>query len=377
MKKDFTSENEKHIISIVKDVTADGFFDKVVDFFGDVGIEISGWFGKLNINNYLGNVDEYHRKIIDKNNTTVSEIRRIFSDVREDDTQFSDIQAGIRSTYCEPLKKYLQELIDSLDVNSGKVDVRSRLQYLQSLRDILQENRTSVNNNPAYSDDYLFYGGKQHGCYERWTNEELDFKNQVREIVDKYYPNYSDAEIQDFLYEMNENGCHYMAVVNTIFGQYIGREDEFEKTFGFPMYDENGHVNSDLLMLDFYMHQHKKDRNHSSLEPNEINNQWSDYLDEKEVNVRVEIIDLDIKNFDEVSENGEIIIVYSPLRLRDSVGNLVDTRSGGHGTVVTDVEYIDGKLMYKVSSWGKEFWIDPDDYADIDGYPIFEQVIYQ
>lgn len=377
MIRDFTKANEEHIISIVKDVTAKDTFEKIGDFFGDIGLTISGWFGNLNIENYLGNVDEYHRKILDKKNTTAAEIRRIFDLVREDDTKYGIRQIEIRDLYCDSLKRYLNELILSLDTCKGRIDISSKLQHLRDLRELLKENQLKVSNNPAYSSDYNYYGGRQHGCKIRWENEEdTTFQRQASGIIHKYYPYYTNKEIYEFLVEMKSHGCHYMAVVNTIFAHYIGREDEFEKDFGFPMYDENGHVNSDLVMLDFYARQHKKDHGHSSLGPNEINDQWQDYLKQKHVKVQVNIIDLDINEFDELAENGEIIIVYSPLRLRDKNGNLVDTRRSGHGTVITETEFINGKLMYKVSSWGLEYWIDPDDYKNVIGSTIYEQVIY-
>lgn len=376
MIKNFTKENEEHILSIVREVTPDGFFEHVGDFFGDIGLTVSGWFGNLDIGNYVDNMDEYHNKILDKKNATEAQIRKIFSNVREDDTQYGAMQTAIRESTCDPAVQYLRLLISSLGDGTTPINVDGVIQPLNALKALLKESRIDVAVNPAYASDPPYYGGRQHGCITRWDSGEEDFKVQAREIMHKYYSDYNDTQIRSYLDEMNNHGCHYMAAVNTIFAQFIGREDEFEEKFGFPMYDENGHVNSDLVMLDFYARQCSIDGKHNSLEPSEINKQWGDYLAEKDIHVEVKKIDMDINDYHENAKNGEIIIRYSPLRLRNHSGQMVDNRNGGHATVITGVEVINGKKMYKVTSWGEAYWIDPDDYKDISGSPIFEQVIY-
>lgn len=374
MIRNFTAENEAHMISIIESVTPDGIIEKIEDFFGDLGLTVSGWFGKLDIGDYLGNLDEYHKKVLDKNNTSAEKLHRIFNNVREDDTQMGLKQSSNQMTYSDPVINYLEGLIEALGDGSAPIDSIHLVFGLLNLKNQLRDNRKKGLYNPAYSSDPGYYGGKQHGCQERW-NTDSTFRAQAREIARKYYPNYSDTDIKSFVEEMNHHGCHYMAAVNTIFAQYLGREEAFEKAFGFPMYDENGHVNSDLVMLDFYARQSSIDGGHTSLEPDEINDQWSDYLDEKNIKVEVNIIDVTVDNYYDLSENGEIIIRYSPLRLRNQDGQLVDNRNGGHATVITGVDVIDGKKMYKISSWGDVYWIDPDDYKHLT-QPIYEQVIY-
>ncbi len=375
MIRSFTKENEEHIISIVNSVTPDNFFESIADFFGDIGLSISGWFGNLDISNYLGNIDEYHKKVLDKKNTSVDQIKDIFEKVREDDTQSGLKQDHNQEIYCAPVLQYLDQLIEALgDGSSPMNELVLRFGFID-LQRRLRNNRLKGISNPAYSSDYGYYGGRQHGSKVRWDSDS-HFRARARTIIHRYYPNYSDADIKAYLEEMNNHGCHYMAVVNTLFAQYIGREDEFLETFGFPMYDENGHVNSDLVMLDFYARQSSIDGEHSSMEPDEINEQWSAYLKEKNIQVEVNLIDVTVDNYYDIAEKGEIIIVYSPLRLRNQDGKLVDDRNGGHGTVITGVEVINGKSMYKVSSWGKEYWIDPDDYKNLNS-PKFEQVIYK
>ena len=80
--------------------------------------------------------------------------------------------------------------------------------------------------------------------------------------------------------------------------------------------------------------------------------------------IKVDIVNINVTvdTFEELSKQGEIVVAISPLRLRDKNGKLVDKRKGGHAMVVTGVEIINGKKMYKVSSWGDAYYIDPDDF---------------
>ena len=66
------------------------------------------------------------------------------------------------------------------------------------------------------------------------------------------YKDYSEQQIADLLNQINQEGCGYVALTNNIFTEFIGHEDEFQKAFGFPMYDKNGKFNYDYLILDIY-----------------------------------------------------------------------------------------------------------------------------
>ena len=99
------------MISIIKSVEPNNWFEKVCDWFGDIGLTISGWFGNLNIDNYLNNIDEYHKKILDKNNTTIKQLRKIFKTVRGDDFVYgSKLKNQVTTVLIFPLKSYLIEL---------------------------------------------------------------------------------------------------------------------------------------------------------------------------------------------------------------------------------------------------------------------------
>lgn len=47
--------------------------------------------------------------------------------------------------------------------------------------------------------------------------------------------------------------CSYAATVNAIFAQYMNNPDKFEEIFGFPMFDEDGTLNGEELLLELYL----------------------------------------------------------------------------------------------------------------------------
>ena len=83
----------------------------------------------------------------------------------------------------------------------------------------------------------------------RWFEDE-DLYAYIRQH--SRYKNYSQTQIANLMDQINSEGCGYVAIVNNIFVEYEGREEEFENKFGFPMYDKNGKANYDYLIVDFY-----------------------------------------------------------------------------------------------------------------------------
>ena len=122
--------------------------------------------------------------------------------------------------------------------------------------------------------DVNYYSGKEepisiYGEYtelnEQYGGSQSDFKNNNAEllqdpiILKMLKETYPEADMEDYecyLSALCEHGCGYTAFINMVFENFEGREDEFEKTFGFPMYqvDDKGKVyfNYEYLILDLF-----------------------------------------------------------------------------------------------------------------------------
>ena len=99
------------------------------------------------------------------------------------------------------------------------------------------------------------YGGNQRVFREK--NQILLKDPAIRRIIKNYYPKATLEDMEAILFSLCNVGCGYTAVINTIFAQYAGREEEFQRTFGFPMYqqDRDGKVdfNYEYLILIYFV----------------------------------------------------------------------------------------------------------------------------
>ena len=65
------------------------------DWVGDRWLDFEQFIGQLNIKKYINNVNDYHKKVIDKNNATQSSINKIFNDVAKVDNTYYNVFTNI------------------------------------------------------------------------------------------------------------------------------------------------------------------------------------------------------------------------------------------------------------------------------------------
>ena len=242
------------------------------------------------------------------------------------------------------------------------------------------------------------YGGDQ-GSFSR-TVEELLEDPIVLEKLRKTFPNATMEDYEKYLKRINQVGCGYTAMINTLFEYYKGRENEFYRKFGFHMYDieSNGFLdyNYEYLILDFFNYiwgnsgysiqqlygDIGKKVYDAALDKYEKNPDakakgtgtkekllFMDFLNKKYgINCNVEFIYENneqkiIELYKKISKdkNTQIIISANQFELYDRYGNLTDENVGNHAMSVTGVTE-DGKLI--VSSWGTERILDLSDVDD-------------
>ena len=233
------------------------------------------------------------------------------------------------------------------------------------------------------------YGGDQGSPLARY--EADDYASFAR-IIRRYHPHMTDDEIESFLFKLKSEGCGYVALANTFFHNYRGSEEEFEETFGFPMYrEENGEkiLNIDDLVVDLYASQ--DNHNPVPVPPTftwvDVNIPFEDFMRDKQGNVKdtgiltnwqgeyrlkrymdAHGVDVDVSggpigipatvaNYDKYKDRGDVIVSIYPTRLEKENGEEAKNDwSGGHAMTVTGTSG-DGRLV--VSSWGKRYYVDP------------------
>ena len=97
MYRDFSEKSKQNILNLVNEVENEKWCD-FTDWVGDRWYDFESWIGTLNIKNYINNVNAYHKKVIDKNNTTKETVISIFDEVRSVDYSYFGIFENLKDS---------------------------------------------------------------------------------------------------------------------------------------------------------------------------------------------------------------------------------------------------------------------------------------
>ena len=122
MLRDFSDAAKQKLLNYVDEVTANGTWNSVKDWFGDIGLNVQSWLGLLDIQRYADRIDLYHKKILDKNDTTREQIEEIFSNVQAVDTRYISI-TGSQASCGSDIIKLINDLANTIDPNGGNMDM--------------------------------------------------------------------------------------------------------------------------------------------------------------------------------------------------------------------------------------------------------------
>lgn len=319
----------------------------------------------------------------------VTEIGKVTKDFEKMVDRLLILEKGIKSCSSLNACRYaLIKLIGEMESeNKAIYKMRSGLARVVTLykntENILIDNSEDTKGiingyiNSIVYDDEGAYGGDQAGPMQEWGKESE--KEELYAIVRKYYPHMSDRKIKKFFQKLNSEGCGYVALVNTIFAEYEGREEEFEKDFGFPMY-YNGDLNYNKLLVDLYAatDNHCADENGNDIINKNEDESSTDgrgtnaydreyrlqkYLKDK--NTGIEMVQtiygqdaITVDNFMEYAKEGHVVISYRYGNLQNEDGSVAQYIDGGHAMTVVGVTP-DGRFI--VSSWGEKYYIDPQE----------------
>lgn len=131
MYRDFSNRSQNELRRLVFEVESEKLFD-FTDSIGDSWYIIESWIGKLNIKNYLNNVNDYHKKVIDKNDAIQSSINTIFRKVKSVDTSYKNTLSGKKSQL-QQWQRYIDEMSQIVNPRNGKFNARAMSDALDDL----------------------------------------------------------------------------------------------------------------------------------------------------------------------------------------------------------------------------------------------------
>lgn len=185
--RDFSDASKQRMLGLVAQVESEKW-GNFTDWVGDRWYDFESWIGTLNIRHYLDNVNTYHKKVIDKNNTTEQKITEIFEAVHGVDASYSTTLGNITTNLAE-WRRFIDTLSDIVEPGKG----RFNSQYISGkLNEVLQDISSAnvqrirdtlvqqVNGEPLFDEDLLLeYIKKSPG---QMTDDE---KQAVLEVIEE------------------------------------------------------------------------------------------------------------------------------------------------------------------------------------------------
>lgn len=198
---------------------------------------------------------QINRRIINSLETTKRDIEKKLEDLMAFNSSSPAIFSEVNAFYSS-LSQGLVQVNNSFNPSTGTFTIPKgkALDWTKTVKELYRQKKSKAEKISGVYPDEGIYGGNQSSPIEAYRNGD----EKIATILKKYYPNMSDKEIRNYLLKLENEGCGYVALVNTFLNQYEGSEKEFEKKFGFPLYSEvNGKkvINYDYLIVDLYASQ--------------------------------------------------------------------------------------------------------------------------
>lgn len=370
-------ESKSNVVPLSKESQANKAVVGEIVGKGAVGVKaLTGKDGKTdeNVKEFFGKVikdKKELKKLVGKGDKSVEGLNEIVASLlgkrREEWGKVFNKKDDLSQMNEQERKEYFKEKYKELDKCEDD-------EVKQGIIDILENQMTDEDKMNMVYDVDGEYGGDQGSPKERFQTDE-DFKNFMRALK----PEMKDMQISKFLTDYNKVGCGYMALTNTVFVEYANRPEEFEKTFGFPMYevdaDDNMSYNFDYLVADLYNSSGNID---SGIWASDGKNILNNYLESKEAGVRISTDENKAESVEEAMKTGQVILEQSPVILYNMDENRTERMNvsgAGHAITVTgftdDGEYI-------VSSWGQQYIVKPSDFQNLEsGYFQHEEIKFE
>lgn len=82
------------------------------------------------------------------------------------------------------------------------------------------------------------YGASQLSPLETIDSNPNEYIQLVN-IVKSHFPDMTNKEVNDFLQKLKDEGCAYVAMINSLFDEFIHNRIQFKELFGFDIVSED------------------------------------------------------------------------------------------------------------------------------------------
>lgn len=141
--RDFSAAAKERLKDQIKVINEEQW-SPVTDFLGDLCYSAQSWLGLLSIDNYISKTEEYHKKVMDQHNTTVSKLEQIFSDVAAVDSEYKESFYNCASQL-ESHSKSVSRLADMINPAMGILTVSGIKADADNIRNNIEQADAKIN----------------------------------------------------------------------------------------------------------------------------------------------------------------------------------------------------------------------------------------
>ncbi|WP_455721608.1 hypothetical protein [Agathobacter sp.] len=191
MVRDFSDESKAELLRLVSEVENEKWCD-FTDWVGDKWYSFEEWIGRLNIKNYINDVNSYHKKVIDKNNATKDNIEEIFRAVKNVNSAYTGTFSSINVTL-KNWNSYIKQMSEIVEPSHGNFTVSAMQSSLDGILDGITKNNTKLLENRMCKD----IGGElvfdEDLIYEYMKKDPNELTKEEKEVLINVIVNLEDA----------------------------------------------------------------------------------------------------------------------------------------------------------------------------------------
>lgn len=346
----------------------------VLPILGDTAVQLKNALAKSkeNVNTLSDNAHNLSQ--------TLEQICLLYINVEKNSNNSSDNNYVVSKSENNPFSKFFPPFTNNLFYTG----------LLELIRKIFKGNKINgYEIDSIVFDDKGSFGGDQGAAQKLKNNSEE--RKQIESIIRRNLKDCDGSDninLANYLNKLNSEGCGYVALANTIFVYYQGKEKDFEQAFGYAMYNKNGDLNYNLLIADVYSSMDNRkngvynkyddynsdkdgeydtynpwnDKSGQGSNPENYQNYLNSFMSKRGIDSEVAKLEsntMTIEILKKYTDSGNSVLLgYYNGNIYKENGEIQQYIDGGHGMIVTGITY-DGK--YIVSSWGEKYIIDPNE----------------
>ena len=226
MLRDFSESSRQKLLGLVSEVENEKLCD-FTDWVGDRWLDFEQFIGQLNIKKYINNVNDYHKKVIDKNNATQSSINKIFNDVAKVDNTYYNVFTNI-DNLLKQWNKYIVELQSIVNPSNGKFNAAYMGKNLANIiKDIdkyniecLRDQMVKDVGGELIFNEELIYEYVKKNPAEMTDSEQkllIDILSQLKDTIATYEVAASIVKASCGELTIDLLGCEYVEKLNSLF----------------------------------------------------------------------------------------------------------------------------------------------------------------